>query len=198
MPLQRAAGLVLLCLLAACRPAPPVVHAHAVDISWRYATAAPDFRLTDPAGRVRTLAEFRDKVVVLFFGYTHCPDVCPTTLATLARLMRTLGPDASGVQVLFVTIDPQRDTPQVLAQYVPSFDASFIGLGGDAGAVAQAASAFAVTYEKQPLSGGNYAMDHSVDTYLVGRGGHVVLMSPYGQRDEFVLEDLRQLLALPR
>ncbi len=194
----RALALLLACLLTACRPADPVIHANALDISWRYAKTSPDFLLNDAAGKPRRLADFRGKVVVLFFGYTHCPDVCPTTLATLARLMRGLGPAAADVQVLFVTVDPERDTPQVLAQYVPFFDPSFIGLRGDAQATQQAATVFAVTYGKRPSEGSDYAMDHSAGTYLVSRSGRTVLMSPYGQRDELLLEDLRQLLAIPR
>ena len=89
-----------------------------------------DFALTDHTGKPRTLADFRGKVVVLFFGYTQCPDVCPTTLAELAEAMKTPGPDASRVQVLFVTVDPERDTPELLAHYVPAFDPSFLGLYG--------------------------------------------------------------------
>ncbi|MEP6944107.1 MAG: SCO family protein, partial [Betaproteobacteria bacterium] len=91
-----------------------------------------DFRLTDAQGAQRTLQDFRGKVVVLFFGYTQCPDACPTTLSELAAVMQTLGADAARVQVLFVTVDPERDTPALLAQYVPAFNPAFVGLRGDA------------------------------------------------------------------
>lgn len=190
--------LLIFSLLAGCNADVPPLHANALDISWRYATDAADFNLHDPSGKVRTLAEFRDRVVVLFFGYTHCPEACPTTLANLARLVRELGPAAGNVQVLFVTVDPERDTPQLLAQYVPSFHPSFLGLYGDAHETAQAASEFAVIFEKQAEKGGDYSVDHSVGTYLIGRGGHIVLMSPYGQRNELLAQDIRQLIALRR
>jgi protein SCO1/2 len=195
---MRGLCLLLLGLLAGCNTADPVVHANALDISWRFAQTPADFQLYDTSGKARSLADFRDKVVVLFFGYTHCPDACPTTLAGLARLMRGLGPAAADVQVLFVTVDPERDTAQLLAQYVPSFYPSFIGLYGDAQATAQAARVFAVNYEKHAENGGNYTVDHSAGTYLIGRGGRVVLLSPYGQRDELLLQDIRQLLGMAR
>ena len=98
-----------------------------------------EFALTDHTGKARTLADFRGKAVVVFFGYTQCPDVCPTTLATLAEALRRLGPDAAKVQVLFVTIDPERDTAELLSHYVTAFDPSFLGLSGDADATARTA-----------------------------------------------------------
>ncbi|MFI4889248.1 MAG: SCO family protein [Steroidobacterales bacterium] len=190
--------LMSLFLLAACNRPEPSLPANSLDISWRFDRGGADFRLSDANGKARSLADFRGKVVVLFFGYTHCPEVCPTTLATLARVMRTLGPAAENVQVLFVTLDPERDTPDVLAQYVPSFDPSFVGLYGDAQATAEAARVFAVSYEKHPEKGGDYTLDHSVGTYLIGRSGKVVLMSPYGQRDELLVQDIKLLLDRPR
>lgn len=186
--------LLLLCMasLAACQKAAPPLPTNAVDVSWRFAQAA-DFHLTDATGAARSLADFRGKVVVLFFGYTHCPEVCPTTLADLAQVMRQLGPDAAKVQVLFVTLDPERDTPQVLAKYVPSFDPSFLGLYGDAEATAQAAKVFSVNYEKHAEKSG-YTLDHSDGTYLIGINGKAVLMSPYGQRAELLVQDIKLLL----
>jgi protein SCO1/2 len=188
-------NVVLLCalLLAACQKELPTLPTHAVDVSWRYEQAAPEFHLKDPSGKARSLSEFRGKVVVLFFGYTHCPDVCPTTLADWAQVMRLLGKDAERVQVLFVTIDPERDTAEVLGKYVPAFHAAFLGLYGDAEATAQAAKVFAVSYEKHANNNG-YTMDHSDGTYLIGLDGKRVLLSPYGQRSEFLLEDVRLLL----
>lgn len=189
---MRSLALLFILLLAACaKPAPPPFHA--VDVSWRYGQAEPDFRLTDASGAPRRLSDFRGKVVVLYFGYTHCPEVCPTTLADLARVVRKLGPDADRVQVLFVTIDPERDTPQVLAQFVPFFHPSFIGLYGDAQATAQAASMFGVSYEKHMEKDG-YTMDHSDGVFLVGRDGRTVLMSPYGQSPALLEEDIKLLL----
>jgi protein SCO1/2 len=190
----RSAFLVLLLLAGCSKPAPPLP-AHAIDISWRYEQQAADFHLLDTSGKTRSLADFRGKVVVLFFGYTHCPEVCPTTLADLAHVMRLLGPDAAKVQVLFVTLDTERDTPAVLAQFVPSFHPSFMGLYGDAAATAAAAKAFAVSYEKHQEKNG-YSIDHSDGTYLVGTEGKTVLLSPYGQRDEWVAEDIKLLLGM--
>lgn len=181
--------------LAACSKSELPTPVHAIDISWRYEQTAPDFKLTDAGGKVHSLADFRGKVVVLFFGYTHCPEVCPTTLADLARVMRLLGPDASRVQVLFITVDPERDTPQVLGKFVPYFYPSFLGLYGDAPATAQAAKAFSVNYEKQFDLHGGYTVNHSDGTYLVGPAGRAVWLSPYGQRPDFLAEDIKLLLA---
>ncbi len=188
---------LLLVLLAGCNRPEPSLPANAIDISWRFEQTGADFRLNDATGKARSLADFRGKVVVLFFGYTHCPDVCPTTLASLARVMRTLGPAAHDVQVLFVTLDPERDTPDVLGQYVPAFDPSFLGLYGSPQATAEAARVFAVSYEKHAEKGGDYTLDHSVGTYLIGRDGRVVLMSPYDQKSELLVQDIKLLLGLP-
>ncbi len=189
--------LLLLILFAGCNKSAPSLPSHAVDISWRYEQTAADFNLTDATGKVRKLSDFRGKVVVLFFGYTHCPEVCPTTLADLAQVIRLLGPDAEKVQVLFVTLDPERDTPEVLAKYVPSFNPSFLGLYGDAQATALAAKVFAVNYEKHAEENG-YSLDHSDGTYLIGKNGKTVLLSPYGQRTELLLEDIKLFLGMTR
>ena len=137
-------------------------------------------QLTDHNGKPRTLADFQGKVVVLFFGFTHCPDVCPTTLGELAMVMKELGKDADRVQVLFVTVDPERDTPEVLPQYVPAFDPSFLGLYGDAEATARTAKEFKIFYQKQPLPGGGYSIDHSAGTYIYDQQGRLRLFAPYG------------------
>jgi protein SCO1 len=157
---------------------------------------ARDFKLTDPAGKARTLSDFRGKVVVIFFGYTQCPDVCPTTLADLAATMQLLGADAARVQVLFVTIDPARDTPALLAQYVPAFNPSFLGLYGDAAATAEVAKEFKVLYEKQPgATPGSYTMDHSAGTFIYDPQGRPRVYVSYGQKAEVYAHDIRQLLA---
>ena len=140
-------------------------HFHASDVTGEYAQA--DFHLTDHNGKPRSLSDFRGKVVVLFFGYTHCPDVCPTTLAGLAQTLRLLGKDADRVQVLFVTIDPERDTRELLAKFVPAFDPSFLGLYGDAQATAEAAKNFRVSYQKHPDQ--NRLYDGSFDVQLPDR-----------------------------
>ena len=124
---------------------------------------------------MRHLDDFRGKAVVLFFGFTHCPDVCPTTLADLAGVMKTLGPGADRVQVLFVTLDPERDTPQDLAQYVHAFDARFIGLRGDAAATQRVAKDFKIYYEKRK-QGETYTIDHSAQSYVIDPQGRLRLL----------------------
>lgn len=188
--------LLLAASLTACgKPDMPSPY-HAADVTWQHTKA--DFHLTDFNGKSRSLEDFSGKVVVLFFGYTHCPEVCPTTLADLAQVIRLLGKDADRVQVLFVTLDPERDNPELLAQFVPSFNHSFLGLYGDAQATAQAAKAFGVSYAKQVGKGNDYTVDHSDSTYLIGIRGRPLLQSPYGQRSELLVQDIKLLLATGR
>ena len=127
-------------LLAACESKPGF---NSLDITGieGYGT---DFRLLDHTGKPRTLADFRGKAVVMFFGFTHCPDVCPTTLSDMRQVMQKLGPDAARLQVLFVTVDPMRDTPELLAKYVPTFHPDFLGLYGDAAAIAKVTKDFKI------------------------------------------------------
>jgi protein SCO1/2 len=153
--------------------------------------------LTDQNGQPRTLADFRGKVVVIFFGFTHCPDVCPTALAELAQVAKDLGKDADRMQVLFVTVDPERDTPAVLRQYVPAFNPSFLGLYGDAEATARAAKEFKIFYNKQPLSGGDYSVDHSAGIYVLDKTGRLRLFAQYGRGAPDLLHDIRILLSAP-
>ncbi|HCJ51338.1 MAG: SCO family protein [Gallionellales bacterium CG_4_10_14_3_um_filter_54_96] len=166
---------------------------HAAEVRAKFTQA--DFRLTDHNGKPRKLADFRGKIVVIFFGYVHCPDVCPTTMADLAQVMTKLGRDANKVQVLFVTVDPERDTREILAQYVPAFHPSFLGLYGDAAATAKVARAFDVVYEKQPTKSG-YNVDHTAGSYIVDGDGRVLLLAPFGQRADWMAEDIKLLLAL--
>ena len=188
--------LLLILQLGACKePALPSPF-HSTDVTWRHAQA--DFQLTDFNGQPRRLSDFKSKVVVLFFGYTHCPDVCPTTLADLAQVMRLLGKDAGRVQVLFVTLDPERDSPELLAKFVPSFDPSFLALYGSAQAIAQAAKAFGVSHVRQYDKRGGYTLDHSDGMYLLGLRGKPLLLSPHGQRAEHLVHDIRLLLAIGR
>ena len=184
--------LMLVMLLAACDEPRLPSPFHASDVSLPLAQA--NFKLTDHNGKQRTLGDFRGKAVVLFFGYTHCPDVCPTTLADLAQVMGMLGKDADKVQVLLVTVDPERDAPEMLAKYVSAFHPSFLGLYGDAEATAQAAKAFYVAYQKQPATSG-YNVDHSVGTFLIDPQGRVRLRAPLAQRAEWLADDIRLLLA---
>lgn len=189
---------LLLCilLLTACGEHELPSPYHAIDVTWHLDQA--DFHLTDFNGKSRSLADFRGKVVVLFFGYTHCPVACPTTLAELAQVMRMLGKDADRVQVLFVTVDPERDTPELLAKFVPAFYPSFLGLYGDAQTTAKAAKAFGASYEKQYDKKGGYSMLHSDGTFLIGPNGRPLLLSRYGQKAELLVQDIRLLLAANR
>ena len=133
--------------------------------------------------------------MVLLFGFTHCPDICPTTLADVAAVMKALGPDAGRVQVLFVTVDPERDTPEVLAKYVPAFDASFLGLSGEAAATQRAAKEFKIFYEKRPGGApGAYTVDHSAQSYVLDRQGRMRLFVRQDRIAQDLAEDLRTLL----
>jgi protein SCO1/2 len=153
-----------------------------------------DFSLTDHNGKPRTLADFRGKVVALYFGYVHCPDYCPTTLADLAQTARLLGPDAKRFQVLFVTVDPERDTPAVLSKFVPSFNPDFLGLYGDASATARTAQEFRIVYKKYALPNNNYSVDHSVGTFIFGPDGQLRLFAPYETQPRAMVHDIKLLL----
>jgi protein SCO1/2 len=156
---------------------------------------AQNFALTDHNGKPRTLADFRGKLVVMFFGYTQCPDACPTTMAELAGVMQQLGPQAEQVQVLFVTIDPERDTQALLAQYVPAFDPRFLGLYGNEAATATVARDFKVFYAKVPGKvQGEYSMDHTDGCYVFDREGKIRLFMRRDKGGVAMLHDLKQLL----
>lgn len=154
-----------------------------------------DFALKDPSGNVRTLADFRGKAVVLFFGFTHCPDVCPAALATVAEAMRQLGGDAARVQGLFITVDPERDTPELLARYATAFHPSFVGLSGDADATARVAKEFKVLYQKSPgATPGSYTIDHSAGMFVFDPQGRLRLYASHGRGADALAHDLRELL----
>jgi len=155
----------------------------------------PDFRLTDHNGKERTLADFRGKVVTIFFGYTHCPDVCPTTLSDMATALRVLGPDAQRVQVLFVTVDPKRDTPELLRNYVPAFNPTFLGLYGDAAATAKVTKDFKIYAAERPgKTPESYTVDHSAQTLVFDAQGRLRLMLAYGTPGDKIASDLKILL----
>jgi protein SCO1 len=160
------------------------------------ASYGKSLELVDHTGRPRTLEDFRGKVVVVFFGFTQCPDICPTTMLTFANARKRLGAKADDVQVLFVTLDPERDSPEVLAQYVPAFDPTFLGLRGDAEATARAAREFKVFYERVPgRQGGAYTVDHTAASYVIDRQGQLRLYVRHSQSVDDVEADLRRLLA---
>ena len=157
---------------------------------------ASDFALIDHHGKPRTLADFKGKAVLVFFGFMNCPDVCPTTMAEMANVMQQLGPQAEKVQVLFITVDPERDTPELLAKYVPAFDPRFIGLTGDKAAIEKVAKEFKVFYQKVPgKEPGSYSMDHTAGSYVFDPQGRIRLFVRHGQGGEPIAHDLKVLLS---
>lgn len=186
-------SLAALCALAlaACDGAQPKFKS--TDITG--AEYGRTLELTDHNGKLRRLEDFRGKAVVLFFGFTRCPDVCPTTLADAAQAIKKLGPDADRVQVLLVTVDPERDTPKVLAGYVTAFDPRFLGMYGDAEATRRAAKEFKVFYEKRPgKTPDAYSMDHSAQSYVIDPQGRLRLFVRHDRIAEDLADDLRVLL----
>ncbi|MDK9702252.1 MAG: SCO family protein [Sulfuritalea sp.] len=191
MKLLPALFLCIATLLAGCSEPRHFVSTDLSAVEW-----GKDFQLTDHNGKARRLADFQGKAVVLFFGYTQCPDVCPTTLSIMRETMKLLGEDAKRVQVLFATVDPARDTPQLLAQYVPAFDPSFLGLYGDEKTIAALAKDFKVFYAKQPGSTpGSYSVDHSTGSYAFDPQGKLRLLVRHGEAPANVAADLKLLLA---
>jgi protein SCO1 len=177
-----------LALLAACDGGPKF---KSTDITG--ADYGKTLELPDTSGRVRRLADFRGKAVVVFFGFTHCPDVCPTTLADMAGVMKTLGPEAERVQMLFVTVDPERDSSEALDQYVHAFDKRFIALRGDPEQTQRVAKDFKIYYEKRK-QGDTYTVDHSAQSYVLDPQGRLrLLVRPQGIAADLP-DDLRTLL----
>lgn len=189
-----AAACALLALaLAACQPAPQAPVFQATDITG--AAFARDFRLTDHNGQPRTLASFKGKVVAIFFGYTHCPDVCPTTLSDFAAALKQLGPLGDRVQVLFVTVDPQRDTPELLKLFVPAFDPRFLGMYTDAASLAAIAKEYKIVYQKTSVKDADsYLIDHSAGSYVYDAEGRLRLLIPYGSSPDLIAHDLKTLV----
>lgn len=184
---------VMVALLAACSPASEEASYFGTDITG--ADFASGFKLTDHHGEIRQLSDYQGKVVALFFGFTHCPDICPTTMADLAAAMKLMGGNSDEVQVLFVTVDPERDTPEVLAQFVPSFDSRFIGLTGTTEEIDQVAKAFKIFYARQQEAGQTgYSFDHSAGVYVYDRQGKIRIYLKYGQKPVEIAHDLSRLL----
>jgi protein SCO1/2 len=183
------AAILLAAALAACTARPQF---ELNDVTG--AAFGRDFQLVDQNGQQRTLADFKGKVVAVFFGYTYCPDVCPTTLGEFAMVAKELGADASRVQVLFVTVDPERDTPAVLVKYVPAFNPAFLGLTGDPGTIERTAKEFKIFYQKQPLPGGGYSVDHTAGSYIYDPAGRLRLFASYGAGAPKLAHDIRLLL----
>jgi len=164
------------------------------DIS--HADFGRQLNLTDHNGQRRSLDDFRGKLVVLFFGYTHCPDVCPTTLSDMAMALKQLTPEqAAQVQVLFVSVDPERDTPEILQAYVPYFHPSFLGLLGSAEEIRAAAKEFRIVYRRHVESGASaYLIDHTAGSYLIDTQGKLRAYLPFAQPAPDLAHDLRLLL----
>lgn len=178
-------------LLAGCAESKPQFKA--VDITG--ADYARDFALPDVDGRTRSIKEFAGKTVVVFFGYTQCPDACPTTLAEIAQAKKLLGPDGDKVQAILITVDPERDTPQVLKAYVGNFGPDFIALRGTPEQTAAVAKDFKVFYKKVPgKQPGSYFMDHSAASYVYDTQGRLRLYTRYGSGAQALAEDIRLLL----
>ena len=179
--------------LAACPPAEPQAPFKGIDITgaaYANALSLPDFD-----GRVRTLAEFKGKVVALFFGYVQCPDVCPTTMAELALIKKQLGADGARLQPVFVTVDPERDTPEVLKAYMANFGTDFVGLRGDNEQTKATALAFKIFYSRvRGATPTSYTIDHTAGTYLYDPEGRVRLFVRYGSKTEDLTADIKLLL----
>ena len=165
----------------------------AIDVSG--ADFGRELALPDAEGRPRSLADFRGKVTVIFFGYAQCPDVCPTTLAELAEARRALGPAGQDVQGVFVTVDPERDTPEMLRDYVRAFDPSFVALRGSPEQTREAAKAFKIFYAKVPgKTEGSYTVDHTAGAYILDREARLRLFTRHGTGAEALVHDLKLLL----
>lgn len=198
----RAVSAIALCLvLAACgeradTPQPQSHSFNGIDLSgvpW-----GRDFRLADTHGASRSIADYRGKVVLLYFGYLNCPDMCPTTLAQMAQVRARMGADRDRVQGLFVTVDPERDKPAVLAQYVTAFDPTFVGLRGDPASTAAAASEFKVFFKAQKADPqGNYTVDHSGGVYVFDTRGRLRLMLRPGESIDAMVADIAQVMKEP-
>ena len=152
------------------------------------------FRLTDQNGKIVTDQDLKGKPFLVFFGFTHCPDVCPTTLFDMSEVMKSLGPDASRVGALFITVDPQRDTAASLKDYLSNFDPHVEGLTGDAAALAAVAKEYRVYYKKVPLDSGDYTMDHTAIVYLMDKDGHFVSPFNLKRKPEASAAELRKYL----
>jgi protein SCO1/2 len=192
--LQRLAAASLLVssvLLGGCFESKPSFTA--VDVTG--ADYAKAFELNDHNGKLRHLTDFNGKVVVMFFGYTQCPDVCPTTMADMAEVKKALGADGDKLQVLFVSVDPERDTPELLKAYMENFDPTFLALYAPPQKLEQVAKDFKVYYKKvEGKTPTSYSMDHSAGSYIYDTKGQLRLFSRYGSPKDAVIKDIQTLL----
>ena len=173
------------------RTAAELMHA----VMWNREPIGGPFALTDHTGRPRTEADFRGKLMLVYFGFTYCPDMCPTDLQAMGLALDQLGAAGDGVQPLFITVDPERDTPHLLADYVPLFHPRLIGLSGDAASTRHAARAYKAYYAKVPRAdGSDYTVDHSAFIYLIGRGGEYLGFFPPGTPPDRMADVIRPLV----
>jgi protein SCO1/2 len=193
-PARRALLLAAALALAGCQKAADKPPFQGTDITG--AEYARQLSLVDADGKPRTLGDFKGKVTVVFFGYTQCPDVCPTTMAELAEVKRALGPQGDKVQGVFVTIDPERDTPQLLKAYLRNFDPSFVALRGTPEQTQAVAKEFKVYYAKVPgREEGSYTLDHTAGSYVFDTQGRVRLFERYGAGPKALAGDVQRLLS---
>ena len=194
MRILRWSVLLATTLLLACTKPPAF---NATDLTGtEIGSASLNQVLTDHNGKPRKLSDFQGKVVVIFFGYTQCPDVCPTVLTKMREVMTLLGSDAEKLQVVFVTIDPERDTQALLAQYVPAFHPSFVGIFGDVTATAAVAKDFKIFYQKQAgTTAASYTMDHSSGSYVIDAKGKLRLYLKHEDTAAQIAQDVKHLLA---
>jgi protein SCO1/2 len=190
--------LILLCCtlaLVACDGKPPVPKASFANTDVTGLDFGNNFALTDHTGQARTLDDYRGKVVAVFFGYTQCPDVCPTTMVEMTQVKQQLGADADKLQVLFITVDPERDTQEVLASFVPAFDPAFVGLRGDLAQTQKVEKDFKIFAQKVVgKDGKSYTIDHTAGTYLFDPQGRIRLFVRHGEAARLV-NDVKQLIA---
>ena len=193
--MKRRLALCAVAMLAACSPdKPPRAAFKAVDITG--AEYARQLALPDASGKPRTLAEFKGKVTVVFFGFTQCPDVCPTALAEIAEVKQKLGADGAKVQAVFVTVDPERDTPEVIGAYVKNFGSDFVALRGSLEQTQAAAKEFKIFFAKVPgKTEGAYTVDHTAGTFVFDPQGRVRLFIRQGGGAEAMASDIKLLLA---
>ena len=184
-------ALVATCLLSACAPAKSIFQS--VDLTG--ADYATGFSLKDHNGILRTLKDFPGKVVVVFFGFTQCPDVCPTSMVELAQVKKSLGVDGDKLQVAFISVDPERDTPEILKAYMTNFDPSFLALRPTQPELAAVAKDFKIYYKKVDGSApGSYSMDHTAGSYVFDGKGRIRLFTRYGGGADILVSDIRQLI----
>jgi protein SCO1/2 len=183
--------------LSGCERAAPPHHFNGIDLTG--ARYARQLSLPDFDGKPRTLADFKGKVVAIYFGYTQCPDACPTTLVEMAAVAKALGPDAARLQVVFVTVDPARDTAVLLKNYVTNFNPGFLALRGDEQQTKAAATEFKIFYEKVPgKTDDSYTIDHVSGVYLLDTQGQVRLFEKQNMEPALVTDDVKALLAEQR